>query len=52
MPISMSAPMSADTFSVSPAISRATSPPIIVNGSENRIANGASPPPKVTTSTK
>ncbi len=52
IPINISAPIIADTLNVSPEMSRATSAPIIVNGSENKIANGASAPPNVTTRTK
>ena len=33
-------------------INKPTSAPMIVNGNENRIANGASAPPNVTTRTK
>ncbi|MNT07742.1 hypothetical protein D3C72_1424570 [compost metagenome] len=48
----MSAPISEDTFRVSPPINRAISAPMTMNGRENRMAKGASPPPNVTTSTK
>ncbi|MNP72876.1 hypothetical protein D3C76_1695080 [compost metagenome] len=52
IPINIRTPIRAETFRVSPPISRPIMAPITINGSENRIANGARPPPNVTTSTK
>ncbi|MNJ80842.1 hypothetical protein D3C77_793730 [compost metagenome] len=52
IPISINTPIKADTFSVSPPISKPTIAPMTMNGNEKRMVNGARPPPKVTTRTK
>ncbi|MNJ56753.1 hypothetical protein D3C77_523150 [compost metagenome] len=52
IPINMRAPIKEDTLKVSPASSKAIIAPMTMNGKENKIENGANPPPNVTTRIK